>query len=481
MGAATNLGGGIMWVTQNYRDQQSLEHRRQSQIVKKTKHERADYFKQFTEEFMADRKARRAAVEASTANTLEPWIALLDMNSYFATIEQQANPILRGRPVGVVKEQGRSCIIAASKEAKQFGVRTGMPYKEAIQLCRNLITVPADFDRYFYNTKLLRQIFEELSPDVYIFSLDEAFMDLSACKQLYPNAPVFFDKVRHMVHERLGDWVTFSLGFGANRMQAKLASEFASVDNYFEITPENLDACLAEAKVEEICGIGFRLSEKLHRLGITHVFQLNFVDDAFLQDHFGVFWGPELRRISRGENSHLLHMIDEPPTHMKSVSRSKTLFKATADPEYLNQFLYNLAEDMCFKARRMEMAGQHVGFYLRDIDGNGYGRHVKLKGYVRHTDEIHRIMMQQFNQLKWDQTPIIKAGVWLGDLKPMAEIPLNWLPHWNQQERVSKAVDSVNEKFGLYTVKPARLMNFHIVRPEVTGFLGDRTYQLEYT
>lgn len=408
----------------------------------------------------------------------DPWIALIDMNSYFAVLEQQTNPFLRGKPIGIVKDQGRTCLIAASPEAKKLGIKTGCSLYDAKKLAPHLITVPADFDKYFYNTKLLKSIFESLSPQVDIFSLDEAFINLSTCRSLYPNSQDFFKLAQQAVKQQLGQWVTFSLGLGTNRLQAKLASDLAKTDNWFEITTDNLDSCLAEAKVEDICGIGWALSSKLHRLNIHHPYQLNFYDDSFLVEHFGIFWGPELRRIGRGEDSHTLTLVDKPNEHMKSVGRSKTLFKANSKPDYIRQLIYNLAEDMCFKARRMKLAGQHVYLGLRDTAGGWYGGEVRLKGYVRHTDEVFQFLNQTFEQVKLGSAPIIKVSVRLGNLKPMDEIPQCWLPDWNKREKVFAAVDQVNEKHGLYTVKSARLSDFKILMPEVTGFLGDKIYQM---
>lgn len=403
-------------------------------------------------------------------------IALIDMNSCFAVLEQQANPYLRGKAIGIVKDVGRSCVIAASPEAKKLGIKTGCSYYDAKKLCPGFITVAADFDKYFYNTTLLKQIFETLSPNTDIFSLDEAFLDITHCRHLYPDVETFFNIARKMVKEQLGEWVSFSLGVGENRLQAKLASEFAGKDHFFEITPDNLAHCLMEAKVEDICGIGYRLSSKLHQLNINHPYQLNFVDDTFLQDHFGVFWGPELRRIGQGKNSHLLDLIDKPPAHMKSVGRTKTLYKATTDREHLLQLICNLTEEMCFKTRKMKLTGHLVAVSLRDTDGKHYGGHFHLKNSLHHTDEVFQLISRLFANASF-LAPIIKVGVYLGELQPISEVTGCWLPKWQQREKVFAAVDAVNQKFGLYTVKSARLKNFKILMPEVTGFLGDKVYQ----
>jgi DNA polymerase IV len=419
---------------------------------------------------------------------LTPWFALIDMNSYFATLEQQANPHLRGKPVAVVKEAGRSCVIAASKEAKKFGVHTGEPLRDAREKAPNLITVPADFDFYFHNTKQLQSIFTTLSPDIDLFSLDEAFIDLSSCRQLYPNTESFFKTCQEQIKHSLGDWVTFSMGLGKNRLQAKLASEFAGVDNYFEITPDNLDAILSQSQVEKVCGIGYRLTSRLNQLGITHVYQLKFCDDEYLIEHFGKFWAAELRKISEGEESHLLDLRQRILPHMKSVSRSKTLFVPTADPFYLEQMIFNLTEDMCFKARRMKLAGRRIYISLRDTEGGRWGKELRLKGrHVSLSDDIFSLFLYIFHDisLSWSKAgrvpKIIRIAVSLNDLQPLAELPTSWLPGVEQRQQAFKAIDQVNEKHGLYTIKSAKLLGFRIIRPEVTGFLGDKTYQMQFS
>lgn len=429
---------------------------------------------------------------SSSDSSAAPWFALIDMNSYFATLEQQANPYLRGKPIGILKESGRSCVIAASKEAKAFGIKTGESLWEAKKKAPGFIAVPADFDRYFHNTKQLQSIFTSLSPDVDLFSLDEAFLDLTSCRTLYPDAASLFTVSQRRIQETLGNWVTFSLGVGRNRLQAKLGSEYSPKNGYFEITDDNLQGILMETKVEDICGIGFRLAHRLHVLGITHVYQLNFCDDEFLAEHFGPFWGPQMRLIGQGKETHFLDLRNHQPVHMKSVSRSKTLFVATKDPKYVQQMLYNLAEDMCFKARRMKLAGCDLGFSLRDTDGEHWGGKLHLKGrWVANTDDVFSLLESIFDDIYRSKrtahppqelpTKIIKVGVWLGGLRPMAELPTSWLPDTDKRARIFQAIDKVNEKHGLYTITSGKLLNFQIVRPEVTGYLGDKTYQMQFS
>lgn len=402
----------------------------------------------------------------------------VDINSYFATLLQQENPRLRGKPVGVVKSLGRTCLIATSKEAKQHGIKTGMGLYEARKLYPQLLTVAAEFDRYLDCTRRLKKIFESLAPDVCIFSLDEAFIDLTHCQRIYPDAQLFGHQVQQKIKIELGEWVTCNVGVSYNRLLAKLASEISPPDSVFQINEHNRDIILAQSEFKDICGIGHRLEKKLHRLGITNPYMINFYTEADLLPTFGPFWSKELKRIAQGEDSHILYLsglADRAVQPMKSVGRTITGYKLANDEQHIKQVLYNLTEEVIYKIRRMDMAGRHVGVGLWGEEQNWYA-HRTLKYYLRHTREMFEVIYGQLYQ-NWQRSfKVIKFGVFLSELKPMDQVDVTLLPEWHRQERVSQAVDAVTEKYGLFTVKPATMLNFEMIRPEVTGFLGDKKY-----
>jgi len=403
-------------------------------------------------------------------------ITHVDINSYFATLLQQENPALRGKPIGVLKSAGRTCIIAASKEAKTFGVKTGSYLKEALQLAPHLITVPAEFDRYLDCTRRLKQIFVELSPDVHIFSLDEAFIDITHCQHIYPDAQAFGRLVQERIKQELGEWVTCSVGISHNRLLAKLASEITRPDSIFEITEQNKDAILAKVGFKDMCGVGRRLEEKLKLLGITHPYELNFWTEAELRPTFGPFWAPELKRIGAGENSHLLSLLDKQESQpMKSVGRTITGYQLCDSELHIRQTLYNLTEELIYKVRKMKMAGRHVGISLWGEEQSWYA-HRTLQYHVRQTRELFKLLYNDLYQ-SWHRTfKVIKFGVFLSDLEFVDDLTPTLIPEWHRQERVSQAIDAVTAKYGLFSIKPASLIGFKMIRPEVTGFLGDKKY-----
>lgn len=402
----------------------------------------------------------------------------VDINSYFATLLQQENPALRGRPLGVTKGEGRTCLIATSKEAKKYGIKTGMRLKEALPLYPQLITAPAEFERYLDATKRLKKLFESIAPNIFIYSLDEAFIDISDCrKNLYQKPHDLSELIQQKIRNELGDWVTCNVGIAQNRLLAKMASEIAGTNSILEITEKNLDNVLAEVKFGDVCGVGFRLEKKLALLNVFHPYQIRFIPEEELAIYFGPFWSKELIKIAYGEETHLLSQIDRPLPHMKSVSRSITGYRLYDDEEEIKGILYNLIEEVTFKARKMNLAGRHVSIYLRGQESS-WGAHKTLPAHIRHSSEMFQVLYYELYK-NWDRDcRIIKFVVRLSLLEPLENTCISLFDDWERKENISKALDAVNGKYGLFTVRSGALLNRVLIKPEVTGFLGDRTYQL---
>lgn len=390
---------------------------------------------------------------------------------------QQANPFLRGRPVGIVKEAGRTCIIAASKEAKKYGIKTGCRLDEAKKLAPDIEIVPADFTMYLFATKQFMNLLTELAPQVEIFSLDEAFLDVSECQKLYPDLRKFGKQIQDGIQEVLGEFVTSNVGISYNRFLAKMAGETAPKGSITRITTKNLDHYLLNTDYEDVCGIGFRLAAKLRSYGLTNLYSLNLVPDDWLLEKFGKFYARELRKMSQGEEPHFLTLIDSNP-HMKGVGRSITGWKL-CDSEYsIKATLYNLAAEACHKARAMGLAGRYISVSLYG-DQKRWSDFITLKHYVNHTDEMFDYIYNRMYK-QWQRSfRIIKFAVYLGKLRPTSEISLQWFPTWQRKENIYAAIDAVSKKYGIHTSTPASMLKHKIIRPEVTGFLGDKQYQFK--
>jgi DNA polymerase-4 len=402
-----------------------------------------------------------------------PRILHLDMDSYFASVAQQANPKLAHQPVGIIKALGRACVIAASREAKQFGVKTGMTTWEAKQLCPRIIFVAADFDQYFSVTKKFIQICSRFSPELELFSIDELFLDVNQTQQFFGGVDNLVALIKIALKEEVGPLVTVSVGLSYNRLLAKLASGVNKPDGFFEITPENRDEVLFKIKLNKICGLGFRLEERLLNMGIRNFQQLRQIPLKFLEASFGPYWSIQLKKLSYGIDDLGLisfYSLADP----KTISRTFTLFRETNSLTEIKQTLFNLCQEVCVKARDLKMRGRYVGLAVRGEDQAVFA-HQTLKYFLADEYQLFQIAYQLFKQSGWSAS-VRFLGVSLSLLAKESDLTISFLENLRKEDLL-KAVDEINHRYGDFTLYPACLLGGELIRPEVNGFLGDKQYQ----
>lgn len=427
-----------------------------------------------------------------SAPSPQPTVLHVDINSYFATILQQENPHLRGRPLGVVKEAGRTCLIAVSKEAKRLGIKTGTSLNEARQLCPTLLTLPASFDHYLATTRRLHRLFQTISPEVIIYSLDEAFLDISHCQRwLYPSALKLGKEIQQKIKAELGEWVTCNVGIGPNRFLAKLTSEVSTKGSVRAVDLKYLDAFLTSVKFADVCGIGPRLAQKLKRWHITNLFQLRFFAESELARLVGPHWARELLKMAWGREPHLLALLDRPAQPQQSIGRSLTTFQPLTQMAEVETLLCNLAEEVAFKARVLGLVGRRVGVELTAAHATRFHPSQKERPPASPVWRAHQLYQEPIRhgvdlleKIKTDLLPrwrepfaVIRVAVWLEKTQPLLGAPLPLWRRWHQWERLSLASDAINTKYGLFTLRPASLGRTP-ARPEVTGFFSDQDFWL---
>jgi len=402
----------------------------------------------------------------------------IDINSYFATLLQQETPVLRGRPVVVVKDVGRSCVIAASKEAKVLGIKTGSVVGDALVRCQlagqKLTILPAQFDLYWSATRSFTEVLASVSPQFELFSLDEAFVPFDPIQRLYASPVACAEQLQQLVREQLGEWVTCNVGIGPNRFLAKMQGETAAKGSISQVNWDAAPALLAQTSFSDVCGIGTRLERRLSRIGVRVPYQINFIESGLLESMFGPFWSRELQRMAQGLEPLFLTRLSTPLPHMKSVGRSITGYELCRSRSLLRSTLYNLTSEVMYKVRRMGLAGRRVAISL---NGDQYWRaHQTLLVPLQHTSELFAVVTRLLDQ--WTQPfPVIKVAVSLSLLAPQSQLQTSLLPEWQRQERVAQALDRLTAKHGLFAVTSGLLLRRKIIMPEVTGFLGDKAFQ----
>ena len=238
----------------------------------------------------------------------------VDMDAFYASVEQRDNPDLRGKPVIVAWQAKRSVVCAASYEARSFGVHSAMPAVRAERLCPRAIFVAPDFTRYRAVSQSVREIFKRHTDLIEPLSLDEAYLDVTENKTGLPTATLVARTIRKQIREELN--LTASAGVAPNKFLAKLASDWRKPDGLFVIRPEDIDAFLLPLAVGRLPGVGKVTGEKLAKLGITTVGDLRTFDLRMLEDHFGRY-GRRLHELGRGIDDN--EVIPDRPTQSISV------------------------------------------------------------------------------------------------------------------------------------------------------------------
>ena len=235
----------------------------------------------------------------------------VDMDAFYASIEQRDDPALRGRPVVVAWRGARSVVCAASYEARRYGVRSAMPAARAERLCPDALFVPPDFTRYRAASRQAREIFRRHTDLVEPLSLDEAYLDVTANKAGLPTATAVAKAIRAQIRDELR--VTASAGVASNKFLAKLASDVNKPDGLCVIPPERVDDFLLPLPVARIPGVGKVTDQQLAELGIRTIADLRARGEAELRRAFGKY-GQRLYELARG--------IDERPVEPNQPTQS---------------------------------------------------------------------------------------------------------------------------------------------------------------
>lgn len=282
----------------------------------------------------------------------------LDMDAFFASVEQRDRPELRGRPVLVAWDRPRSIVTTASYEARPFGCRSAQPVAVAKRLCPHAVIVPPRFEAYAEASDAVMSMLKELSPLVEPLSIDEAFVDLTGTERLLGAAPDVAERVRRRIRDELR--LTASCGVAPNKFLAKLASDLRKPDGLTVVRPGDESAVLDPLPVERLWGVGPKSGEELRRLGIPTIGALR----AFGDDRLAALLGPSARHwaaLARGEDDRPVVAGAE----AKSIGREQTFEEDLGDAAEVRAVLLAQAEDVGRRLRRQRLAARGVSLKIR--------------------------------------------------------------------------------------------------------------------
>jgi len=334
----------------------------------------------------------------------------VDMDAFFASVEQRDNPDLRGRPVAVGGASGRGVVAAASYEARKFGVRSAMPSLRAQKLCPELVFVKPRFEAYREVSHQIRAIFRHYTEHVEPLSLDEAYLDVTDDIRGIGSATRIAELVRARIRE--DTQLTASAGVSYNKFLAKLASDQNKPDGICVIRPGEGARFVAGLPVRRFHGVGPRGAEKMARLGIENGADLAAKDIAFLRANFGSF-ADYLYRAARG--------IDLRPVRAnrrrKSLGGERTFIDDISAGHALHEKLDEIAEIVWGRIEESSTRGRTVTLKLRYTDFSIHTRARSLDRFVADKEEFTRIGHELLDELLPLPLPIRLLGLTLSSLE----------------------------------------------------------------
>jgi DNA polymerase-4 len=379
----------------------------------------------------------------------------IDMDAFFASVEQQINPALKGKPVIVGARDNKyyTVVTAASYEAKAYGIDSGMPSREAFKICPHAEFVACDSAKYTYVSREILGLLGAFSPQVEHTTIDEFDIILDGLEPLFGPFLDIGRRVKNRIQEAFG--LACSIGIAPTWLLAKLGSKLSKPDGLVLVNETNLDAFIRGVPVEKICGIGPALTGHLHGLGILSCDQLKKIPQEILVDNFGRATGHWLWAALRTDENLTWQKGEiEARETPKSVGHSYTLPREISDREIIFSWLRMLSEMVAERMRKYGLTGHTVSLWLSSKNES----FLRQKTFQIPTNDGWEIFMRSraiLNQKKAYFRTIRALGVSLSGLISDAAPPL--LIEQKRRGDLIAAMDQINARYGDWTLSPAIL------------------------
>lgn len=388
----------------------------------------------------------------------------LDVNSCFATLEQQSQPHLRHRPIAVAAYTTNSgCILAPSIEAKQLGIKTGMKVGQAKKLCPQLRVLSPDVAKYQDYHRQLRQLLETYFDQVSPQSIDEFAVDVSDQLGLGYDHWSLSQAIKQDIRRQVGNYISVSIGFGANRFQAKLAAGLIKPDGYYKLDSSNLIQTLSKLELTDLPGIAQANARRLHLAGISKPVQMYQANLDQLKTAFGskvaaYTWWYRLHDRDREAQS----------SPRKSFGNSYSPPQNITTPTALLPILSKLVTKCCFRMRRAGFATGHLSLKLSFYQQPSQFQHLRLADNLSQTNQIFKQFTRLLDRMDFN-IRVRNVAVTCGQLIRQDY----WQPDLfsdHHQHTLTRAIDQINQKYGQFCLVPAQMLKATDLVPERISF-----------
>jgi len=363
----------------------------------------------------------------------------VDMDAFYASVEQRDDPSLKGKPVIVGGTTGRGVVAAASYEVRKYGVHSAMPMSTALRLCPHAVCVKPRIHHYKAVSNEIFAIFHDVTPLVQGLSLDEAFLDVTASQALLGDAPVIARSIKQRIHDKTA--ITASVGVAPNKLIAKIASDLEKPDGLTIVPPALVRQVLDPLSVRRLPGLGRKTGARVEAVGIRTLGELRTASDALLFPIFGRYT-QRIRERAAG--------IDDRPVHAdhdeKSISAEDTFHHDIDDRKVLQAHIARLADLASARARNKGLAAACVAVKIREHDFSTFTRQRAVAPATDDGRAIARVAAELLS--RWlamhPGAKLRLLGVALSDLSPSKQLAL----FEAEQPRVDAVMDEVHERFG---------------------------------
>jgi DNA polymerase-4 len=377
-------------------------------------------------------------------------IILVDMNAFFASVEQLDRPELRGRPIGITNGASGTCIITCSYEARAFGIKTGMRLREARERCPAFQAIPSRPHRYVAISSAIMAALQQITPDVEVFSIDEAFLDVTRCQRLSGSPEAIGREVKRLVFEVSG--LHCSVGVSGDKTTAKWAAKQQKPNGLTVVPPWQAEERLSQVAVTELCGIANGIGTWLAERGVHRCGDMKRLPVGELGRRFGNL-GRRIWLMAQGRDPSPVETRIAAP---KSIGHGKVMPPGTRSPDVILNYLDHMSFKVGTRLRRHQMVAQTFFIGLRTEQGwlGGRYQHPSPSDDGSVIFKLARRMLREH----WQGQAVGQVQITAQDPRP-AQGQLELFSQGAAPTLKGNTVmDAINQRFGEYTLAPARLL-----------------------
>ena len=390
----------------------------------------------------------------------------LDLDAFFASVEQRDHRAYRGKPLivgGILQKNGklsrRGVVCAASYQARQYGIHAGMPIWEAQQKCPKATFTPARISHYRRASQQFFHICSHYTPFMEPLSIDEVFLDVASCEYLFGPPGVIAQTIKDRVKKELA--LPVSVGIASNKFLAKIATRLGKPNGFYILPTHRVRDVLYPLPIKSLWGIGHKTAQRLNRSGIFSIRQLAHMPDAILQEILGKN-GPKIKQLAQGIDPNPVC----PPDEAKSIGKESTFAENITDKQQLNKVALCFSQSIGYSARKRGYVGKTITLKIRFYNFKTIQKSITLQQATNLDDIIFQKARELLKPLKIEAPGVRLLGIKLSSLiRGQRYQQLDLYQNENLEEKweaLIQSVDRIREKHGTYMIERAALLDHQL-------------------